>query len=326
MAYLPARTVPSGATSVPWTSRARALSLLAVAAALTVAPRAALADDPPAPPAPPAAASTPATPAETPSAASPSAPESPPPSAPAAEAEGPSIPVTPESAPPAEPSPSPAAASHEGFRVVAAGPSARDTVSASSARRGGGIGVFVAAGLGFAAGRVSDPQLAEKRLQGPMLELHAGVSLSRQWSVGFGVSSVEMPIVRTDAGVFVPSAGRVFGAPIQVQAECLNCKEPVPGGVVTRMPLNVLTLGPEVQFRPMGADGPFVGAMTGLAAMPQLTSSVGGAFVARAGYRLEFARVLAASVQAGVDGQIYSGSSALFPFAGVQLEAFITGK
>ena len=30
----------------------------------------------------------------------------------------------------------------------------------------------------------------------------------------------------------------------------------------------------------MGDDGPLVGAMTGLAATPQLTGSVGGAFVA----------------------------------------------
>jgi hypothetical protein len=323
----PARTVGSGASSFTKPSRARSrCAFFALIAASTVVPRAARAEDPSAPLAPPAATVTPASPEATPGAPSASAPEVSPPSASAAETEPPPIPVTPESAPPAdEPPPRPAATSG-GFRLVAGGRPARDTVSASSTKRGGGIGVFIAAGLGFAVGRVSDAHLAEKRLQGPLLELHAGVSLNRQWSVGFGVSSVEMPVVRTDAGVFVPSAGGIFAAPIQVQAKCSSCKEPLEGGVVTRMPLNVLTLGPEAQFRPLGESGPFVGALTGLAAMPQLTGSIGGAFVARAGYRLEFARVLAASVQAGVDGQVYSGGSAVFPFAGVQLEAFIAGK
>jgi hypothetical protein len=297
----------------------------ALAAAMIVAPRAAYADDPPAP-----SVEAPASP---PTAVTADAPASPPPglatpeaSATPGEPAAPSIPVTPESAPPVDDAPSHAAASPSSIPIDADGPPSRDTASASSTRRGERAGVFVAAGLGFAAGRVSDPQLAEKRLQGPLLELHAGVSLNRSWSVGFGISSVEMPIARNDAGVFVPTAGHLFNTPIHVQAECLKCALPASGGVVERMPLNVLTLGPEVQFRPMGDDGPFLGAMTGIAAMPQLTSSIGGAVVARAGYRVEFAKVLAASVQAGVDGQVYSGSSALFPFAGVQLEAFITGK
>ncbi len=185
---------------------------------------------------------------------------------------------------------------------------------------------YFSAGLGFAAGHLSYSKLSETRIEGAMLELRVGVAVNSTWSFGFAASSVEMPVIRdVVSDRFAPTAGHLLDTSIHIQAECNSCKPGAAGGLVDRMPLHVVTLGPEVQFTPTGDDGVFLGATPGLAMMPEFKSAIGGALVARAGYRLRFAKVLSASAQLGVNGQIYDGGSALFPFAGVQLSGFITG-
>ncbi len=163
-------------------------------------------------------------------------------------------------------------------------------------------------GVGFA--NVREFQLSTPHVYGPLLGIYAGYAPSPHWNLGLEFTSFESAVTRS-------SPDQPFGAAaswLRTQASCNNCMAPPSGGVVLNTVMLLNTVGPRVDFLPFGTNGIYVGASGGLALLTVLGTQVGGGGTARAGARFTFADIITVGAEGGVQGQAYSGASAMIAY------------
>lgn len=169
-------------------------------------------------------------------------------------------------------------------------------------------------GPGFA--NVVHPQLATNHVYGPLLALQIGLTLSRQWSVGLEFTNLDRGVERkTEKERFTSSA--TF---LHTQADCTKCSAPTGAGPVLATTLLLDTVGPRVDFTPLGQTGPYLAASGGLSVVTMLDKRVGAGGTAHAGFRFSIADVLFLGLEGGVQGQSFSGGSAFMGFGALSAQ------
>jgi hypothetical protein len=182
------------------------------------------------------------------------------------------------------------------------------------------------AGGGYVYGTMHHPDLAGTRFKGMMLNLGAGVAISRKWVVELEFSTFETTLNRNAAGKFAPASTSTSSATIHPLAEASRggSLSGGQGGFVSTQPIHIHTVGPRVDFAPLGPNGPFIGLTAGASIVQDVTFRLGGAGAARAGVRWQPVSALALSLEAGAHGQVYSEGSAALPYAAFQATLFLS--
>lgn len=165
----------------------------------------------------------------------------------------------------------------------------------------------VGLGAGLAYPTISGPQIAGGGTLAPTFTVHAGYTFREHFTVGLEFSGTE-----TNLGRDTP--GELFRLGYTPQAECTTCTEKPPGADVVSTSLVFTTVGARAEYAPFGRDGLFVGGTAGLAFMVGLVPQSGFGVGGRVGYRFRASNVMALSIEAGVQGQIYGDTTMYMPF------------
>jgi hypothetical protein len=143
-------------------------------------------------------------------------------------------------------------------------------------------GVFFGGSLGGAVARIEQPALSERWRPGALWELHFGWQLSEPWAVG---------------GQFTTW-----------------------GTELTLEPVHLHTIGPRLEFAPLGLVGPFIGGVTGLALTEgDAGNRAGLGQSVHGGWRIRLARWATIAGLAGAHGHVYGDGWAALPFAVAEL-------
>lgn len=177
--------------------------------------------------------------------------------------------------------------------------------------------VFVGISAGMAYAMVEHPLIKSNGFGTAALGMHVGYSVSERWTVGIELSTFEHGMKRTSGtDPFTPTS---FLTP---QAGCNKCEPPPQGGWISETTAMFGTLGPRVEFSPLGKDGLYLGASTGLGLLIGIDTQYGFGGGARAGYRLRIGNVLGLALEGGVQGQYFSTGSTVFPYAALMLRPY----
>lgn len=149
------------------------------------------------------------------------------------------------------------------------------------------------------------------------LGLHFGYTVAEKWTIGMEVLTAEHGMKRQSAyEPFTPVSL------LKPQAGCNNCEPPPKGGYVTETTAMFGIAGPRVEFSPLGRDGLYLGATAGLGMMLGIDTQYGFGGGARAGFRYRIANVLAVGLEGGVQTQIFSTGTTIFPYAAVLMRPY----
>ena len=177
--------------------------------------------------------------------------------------------------------------------------------------------VFVGISAGMAYAMVEHPLIKSNGFGTAALGMHVGYSVSERWTVGIELSTFEHGMKRTSGtDPFTPTS---FLTP---QAGCNKCEPPPQGGWISETTAMFGTLGPRVEFSPLGKDGLYLGASTGLGMLVGIDTQYGFGGGARAGYRLRIGNVLGLAIEGGVQGQYFSTGSTVFPYAALMMRPY----
>ncbi len=179
--------------------------------------------------------------------------------------------------------------------------------------------VFVGLSAGAAYAMVTHPLIKSNGFAAASLGIHVGFNVTERWALGLELSTFEHGMARTSGtDPFTPTQ---FLSP---QGSCTNCKPPEPGGWISQTEATFTTIGPRVEFAPMGRDGLYLGLSGGLSMIlglnPTAEYGIGGGV--RAGYRYRFANVLGLGLEAGLQAQRYDTASNFFPYASFVLRPY----
>jgi len=175
--------------------------------------------------------------------------------------------------------------------------------------------VGMSGGAGFAM--VTHPLIKSDGFGSSTLGMHVGYNVSERWAVGLDISTFEHGMKRTSpTDPFVPTSF------LKPQAGCNNCEPPAKGGWISETTAMFGTLGPRVEFAPLGRDGLYLGVNTGLGMLVGIDTQYGFGGGARVGYRYRIGHVLGLGVEGGVLAQYFSTGSTVFPFASLVMRPY----
>jgi hypothetical protein len=149
----------------------------------------------------------------------------------------------------------------------------------------------------------------------PALNLHAGYTVGEHVSLGLEFSAAETTVGRDSAGEF-------FKLGYRPAAECTNCHGFAQGSDVLFSQVVFGTAAARVEYAPFSRDGLFVGGSAGVAYIVGIGDDVGFGFSGRVGYRLRPTNILTASLEAGVQGQVYGDASLYMPYGALVLRPY----
>ncbi|HRI63257.1 MAG TPA: hypothetical protein PK156_03445 [Polyangium sp.] len=192
---------------------------------------------------------------------------------------------------------------------------AQDSVQSPSATKERRVFVGLSGGAAYAI--VKHPLVNSNGYGTGTLGMHAGYNVTDRWSLGVELSTFEHGMSRTSGtDPFTPTA---FLSP---QAGCNKCKPPEPGGWISQTTAMFGTVGPRVEFSPMGRDGLYLGATTGLGMLLGIDTQYGFGGGARAGYRYRVANILGFAVEGGVHAQYFNTGSTVFPYVSLMMRPY----
>jgi hypothetical protein len=176
--------------------------------------------------------------------------------------------------------------------------------------------LVVTAGLGYAYAAVNHPDIVSHGLSGGFLEITVGTELDRRFRLALSFTSFETKLRRTDSGQWeegeyqrkVATASHVLADPIDpVMAQT--------GGMEVQKTFHAHSLGPRMDFLPMGSQGPYLGMTAAVAIMQDVPTRVGLDLAARIGGEWRPFYSLGLAIEAGAHGQLYDGANAAIPYA-----------
>ncbi len=177
--------------------------------------------------------------------------------------------------------------------------------------------VFVGISAGAAYATVKHPLIKSDGFGAAALGMHVGYSVSERWTIGIELTTFEHGMARTSGtDPFTPTSF------LTAQAGCSNCQPPAQGGWVSQTVAIFGTIGPRVEFSPLGKDGLYLGASTGMGMLIGIDTQYGFGGGARAGYRLRIGNILGLAIEGGVQAQYFSTGSTLFPYAALMLRPY----
>lgn len=175
------------------------------------------------------------------------------------------------------------------------------------------IFVGVSGGVGYAS--FKQPEVSTTKLVGPILAFQVGYRITPAWAVSLVYTDFQREVTRSSGGEPFSTATSL----LHTQAECNKCRLPPPGGSPLAATFRLSTLGPSVDFTPLGRNGPFVGVQGGVAMASVTETLYGAAGTARAGVRFRPVDSISLGVEGGVQGQAYKGGSAALGYGAAEV-------
>ena len=265
---------------------------------------------------PPAAPTSPPAPGDGPASQAPPVDQPPPATAPAAPEQAPPPAMEPQQ----EPAPTEALVPSQDRMVVFVERSPRDIPPAEPTPIGSKLSPLVLTGsLGYGYAAIKHPELESRSLSGAMLEISAGTELDRRFRLGLAFTSFETKLRRTASGGWEEGDYVTPTAGMRTQDQPIEPADKQMGGAQVQKAFHVHSLGPRLDFLPLGSQGPYVGVTAGLGVITDLSTRVGGNFSARIGGEWRPFHQLGLAIEAGAHGQIYDDSRAAIPYAAARM-------
>ena len=173
---------------------------------------------------------------------------------------------------------------------------------------------------GYFHGSVRHPLLDNRTAYGAMFEVDLGFLEKNNWSLGMFMHAAAMPLNRaTDGSERYVRKGEDFSTPaVQTRAGCQDCVAPASGKLRIREML-AFSIGPRVEYAPIGHSGPFAAFGGGIGAINMEGSRLGAALDARAGYRYALDPRLSLGVHIGFHSIMANSAQAMVPFAAAEI-------
>ena len=258
--------------------------------------------------------------AQPPAAAPQEQPPTPPASTPAPVEAPPAAPADVRPAPPADqPGPAPAAESSaepqakSGYVMA----DAEETADTGPTKIGETLSsLVVTAGLGYAYAAVSHPDLTSRNLSGAFIEVGAGTELDKRFRLTLSFTSFETKVRRTKNGKWEEGVYQSqSSAGLRTAADPVEPTGPQFGGIEVQKTFHAHSIGPRMDFLPLGSQGPYIGMTAAVAVIQDVSTRVGADLAARVGGEWRPFHSLGLAVEAGAHGQIYDDSRAAIPYA-----------
>ena len=137
-------------------------------------------------------------------------------------------------------------------------------------------------------------------------------------------TSIESPIRRTHSGDWEEGEYQA-----KASSGLHSTKDPIEpitsqaGGVAVQKMFHAHSLGPRIDFLPLGVQGPYIGLTTALAITQGLDTRVGADVGARVGGEWRPFQEISFGIEAGAHGQIYSDGNAAIPYAAARLNVLL---
>ena len=241
------------------------------------------------------------------------------------------------SAPPATPEPPPATSPGTGAPAVgeppppsaASAPSAEPTAEpeADTGRTtviGERLSMLVATvSFGYGYASVKYPNLLNSNVDGLFIELAGGTELSRQFRLMLAFTSLETTIRRVSLEQWEEGN---YSAKVAGTHPTLGPTTPYlspSGGVDMQRTMHLHSLGPRLDFLPLGVQGPYIGLTTALALTTGIETRVGASLGARVGGEWRPFQEFSVGIEAGAQGQVYSDGNAAIPYAALRLNLLL---
>jgi hypothetical protein len=178
--------------------------------------------------------------------------------------------------------------------------------------------LLVTTGLGYAYASVTHPELLSRSLSGAFLEITAGTEIERRFRLSLAFTSFETKVRRTRAGWEEGEFSRVASSGLRTQADPVDptMSPGGGGGLVVQKDFLAHSLGPRMDFLPLGSQGPYLGMTAALGIIQGLSTSmrVGANLAARIGGEWRPFQAFALAIEGGAHGQIYSDAKAAIPY------------
>jgi hypothetical protein len=95
------------------------------------------------------------------------------------------------------------------------------------------------------------------------------------------------------------------------------------GGVEVQKTLHIHSMGPRLDFLPLGSQGPYIGATLGLAVIQDIDLRAGVDAGLRVGGEWRPYQIFGVGIEAGAHGQLYTDSQAAIPYATARLQFYL---
>jgi len=184
--------------------------------------------------------------------------------------------------------------------------------------------LLVTAGFGLGYAAIKHPDLVSSSLSGSFVEFTAGTELNHRFRLSFALTSFQTTIHRVAGGWSEGDLPTRTAAGLRAQADPV---EPIEtgggGGVEVRKTLHVHSVGPRLDFLPLGSQGPSIGLTPGLGVIPDIGLRAGGSAALRIGGEWRPYQIFGVGIEAGAHGQIYTDSRAAIPYATARLQFYL---
>jgi hypothetical protein len=228
----------------------------------------------------------------------------------------------PGSAPAISPDAESAATSIDGFESFVPPPS--DQVAKPIGEKLSPLLATVGFGYGYTA--IKHPDLESSSLSGSFIEFTGGTELSHKLRLSFALTSFQTTIYRTPSGHWAEGDYPTkTAAGIRAQ---VGPTEPTDmgngqGGVEVQKTLHIHSMGPRLDFLPLGSQGPYIGATLGLAVIQDIDLRAGVDAGLRVGGEWRPYQIFGVGIEAGAHGQLYTDSQAAIPYATARLQFYL---
>jgi hypothetical protein len=180
----------------------------------------------------------------------------------------------------------------------------------------------VSFGYGYAS--IKYPGLVNTGVDGPFLELAFGTELDRHLRLFLAFTSFETSIRRVDEnqweeGKFQPKVASGLHSTNDPTDPYVSAV----GGVDMQRTMHAYSIGPRLDFLPLGVQGPYLGLTTAFAVTSGIDTRVGADLGARVGGEWRPFQELSVGIEAGAHGQLYSDGNAAIPYAAARLNLLL---
>jgi hypothetical protein len=182
------------------------------------------------------------------------------------------------------------------------------------------------AGFGMGYTAIKHPDLESKSLTGSFFELTAGTELDRRFRLSFAFTSFQTTIHLAASGDWKEGNYPVTttrGVRSQAGPPEPGVTGGGAGGVEVQKTLHIHSIGPRLDFLPLGSQGPYIGVTTGLAVIQDIGLRAGGDLGLRIGGEWRPYQVFGVGLEAGAHGQIYTDSRTAIPYATARLQFYL---
>jgi hypothetical protein len=180
--------------------------------------------------------------------------------------------------------------------------------------------LVVTASFGYAYGSVKYPGLNSTNLDGPFIEIAGGTELDKRLRLLLAFTSFETSMHRVGNETW--EEGQFQAKVASGLHSTAGPSEPYltpAGGVDVQRTFHAHSLGPRLDFLPLGVQGPYLGITTAVAITTGIDTRVGADLGARVGGEWRPFQEFSIGIEAGAHGQLYSDGNAAIPYAAARL-------